>query len=154
MLPIAMFFVAFVVLGSPRSQTFHYVEETFKLAINESKVLFLFGPWGDADDSIAIDKPVSAVWGSAGQMGVMVVYQKRDEIDWGLYNRETGAKKANGVLLADLEPEQGRIDYVVTLTGDERATVKIVFDTEQFMVYQVDKAGRQKLLRQGRLEKR
>jgi len=146
----------FVLAGLPlvllaASQTVHYVDETFKFYVSPAKVFFLYGPWGE--DPVTVDRDVAGAWGTAAANGVFTVYQKRDELHFAVFSRETGDKNIEGILRQTL-PEEGILKYAVVTVDGAKATAKFVFDTDYFMVYQFEKVGRAKLVRQGTLGKR
>lgn len=134
-----------------KSQTFHYLDQTFNLYVNPSKVLFLYGPWGE--DPVVVDEPVRQAWGTAAGFGIPVAYQKRDELRWAILDRETGKALRSGIL-GELSPELGYIDYVVVTASNVKAQAKVVFEEGKFTVYEFDRFGRQKLLRQGKIKGR
>lgn len=137
--------------GFGKSKALQYLDQSFTLFLNDKKVFFIFGPWGE--EPLVVDRPVQDMWGAAAPFGLVLVYQKRDEIHWAVLERETGGRTVGGIL-QEIQPEQGIIKYAVITALDEKATAKIVFDTDYYVVYFFDKKGRKKLLREGKLEKR
>lgn len=131
-----------------------YLDATWTLILKEETgELFCYGAdlgeWGK-EDVRQVDRRVYKLWVKGTKFGPFLVYSKGIEYRWVLLDPYQGTRRSGGVLFY-MAPETGFVEWVAITPVSHGVFVKVAFDVGEFSQYFMDRWGRMKVIKKGKL---